>query len=1197
MANKRAQKLNEQLKLIPATEAVDTPALDPVKVPEAPDFGKRFQKRPTLSNAELQKAFNSLVRIYIGHNPYSSSEGGTPELEVKFGTKGIKPITKIDYDNVIKKLSNVGFYTNASTGEYLLRMQNHTINSASGRFKKSHFRIELTGLQEIKTYCNTNRIEEVASKIKINFKQDVQVSGENTQDAIVMNNYFQSVDFDDFNFRLSYKKEKYISKNNNIGLDILNTWDNSKKEFRYINRVTFSHPKYPVLVDLSIVKSSAYEGPNGVKLATSFQDSGVMNNPEHYEIEIEVDNTRLGDPKYLEKGGDLLLQTDIRKVIKYVLCGLQETSYPISYSEQQQVLNQYALLLFKEPLERRITYRDFIGPQPQTLQMKNIIPENKNSNDPNIRTGYVVTEKADGERRLLFISANGKMYLITSSMKVMFTGAYTEQATLKNSLLDGELIMHNKYHDYINLYAAFDIYYVNGQDVRAQYFMTSHEGEEVSKSRFYLLNACIDNLNAKSVMDQDISSPIKTICKNFYPKKHTDSIFSACQTLLTNINEGIYEYNTDGLIFTPIRLGVGSYEAGTAGKLERTTWEVAFKWKPPMYNTIDFMVTTKKNDAGQDVVTSIFEEGMQVNRASPVKRYKTLILECGIDEKRDVYINPCQNIIDDIIPSYLGDAKSTYKHTQFFPTAPFDEEAGICNIEITTDMHGNDQMFTSEGDVFYNNTIVEFSYDLSDPHKPKTWRWTPLRVRYDKTGELRNGFKNYGNDYYTANSNWSSIHNPITEDMLMYGVNIPDIVYNDDVYYNDTSKRASTTRGLRDFHNLFVKKVLIGSVAKEGDTLIDFACGKGGDIPKWIYSGISFAFGVDVFKDNLENPINGACARYLNYRKQFKQMPSALFVHGDSSKNIRNASAIMNEKGAEITRAVFGQGVKSADKLGKGVAKQFGKGADGFNISSCQFAIHYFFETPVTFYNFIRNVSECTKIGGYFIGTCYDGYTVFKRLKQTKYGESVVIQSPGANGAKVWEIVKEYTNATFETDESSLGMQISVFQESIGQFIPEYLVNFKFLVQTMEDYGFKVVSKNELKNKNMNLRDGTGMFSDLFAQMEDESKNQPEKANEYSSALQMLPYEKTISFLNRYFIFKKYNNVDAEKLTNTLLRKHAQEYVNVLEEPVKPVEKSKPVAPEVIEAVEVVEEKPKPKPRAKKIATKLRIVGEDAEPL
>ena len=99
----------------------------------------------------------------------------------------------------------------------------------------------------------------------------------------------------------------------------------------------------------------------------------------------------------------------------------------------------------------------------------------------------------------------------------------------------------------------------------------------------------------------------------------------------------------------------------------------------------------------------------------------------------------------------------------------------------------------------------------------------------------------------------------------------------------------------------------------------------------------------------------------------------------------------------------------------------------------------------------------------------------------------------------------------------------------------------------------------------------------------------------------MLPYEKTISFLNRYFIFKKYNNVDAEKLTNTLLRKHAQEYVNVLEEPVKPVEKSKPVAPEVIEAVEVVEEKPsekpKPKPRAKKIATKLRIVGEDAEPL
>jgi ubiquinone/menaquinone biosynthesis C-methylase UbiE len=101
--------------------------------------------------------------------------------------------------------------------------------------------------------------------------------------------------------------------------------------------------------------------------------------------------------------------------------------------------------------------------------------------------------------------------------------------------------------------------------------------------------------------------------------------------------------------------------------------------------------------------------------------------------------------------------------------------------------------------------------------------------------------------------------------------------------------------GLRDFHNLFVKKILIRNVSRNGNTLIDFACGQGGDLPKWIAANLSFVFGIDISKNNIENRISGACARYLSFRKDFKNMPYALFVVGNSALNVRSGKAMSTD--------------------------------------------------------------------------------------------------------------------------------------------------------------------------------------------------------------------------------------------------------------------------------------------------------------
>jgi len=98
---------------------------------------------------------------------------------------------------------------------------------------------------------------------------------------------------------------------------------------------------------------------------------------------------------------------------------------------------------------------------------------------------------------------------------------------------------------------------------------------------------------------------------------------------------------------------------------------------------------------------------------------------------------------------------------------------------------------------------------------------------------------------------------------------------------------------------------------------------------------------------------------------------------------------------------------------------------------------------------------------------------------------------------------------------------------------PEFLVNYDYLERVMENYGFKLITRDEAQS--LGLPEATGMFSDLYQQMLEEVKRNRFKANDYGFALDMTSYEKKISFLNRYFVYKKIHHVNAEKLAIELL--------------------------------------------------------------
>lgn len=1127
-----------------------------------------------------------MIENYLASGVMRRNDRKVNEIEIRFGSnnKKYKPISKIDYDNVVQTLYTFGFTTNNPNGMHSLRINNEYTNK-SGVQIMSNVRAEIVGIDLIQEYCNSNSIQKIldmnsSTLDKIQFTQK-------TKPTLPDNTTILPVDFKDFNLRISYQLEQSFTARSPMIGDIVRNWTNSLKTFRHLNRVRFSHPELPIFADISIIRKSITKNEVPIKKYT-IQEAGVFENVETYEIEMELDNRRIGvGSAYntVEKITDV-----IRKSIRIILTGLQGTNYPIAYSEMDKVVLQYMKVLHGEDYQpRKILSKDFIGPSSLTLQIQNIMSPNEHSNVPNIRKNYTVTDKADGDRKLLYINEIGKIYLIDTNMNVLFTGTETKNKDLFNSLLDGEHIKHNKKGEFINLYAAFDIYYINKKSVREYAFVNSMESDEpqleggvyksdvktleegkaeedenqkkekdkddkpsktnerkIPKYRLNLLKQFIDLIQPASIISSNSEKDNNTIacnfyikCKNFKISNKNKIIFQCCSEIMSDIYDGTYLYNTDGLIFTPANTAVANNIIGKAGPLKKITWKESFKWKPAKFNTIDFLVSIKKDKSGKDEVHNIFQNGINLQGQS-MSQYKTLILMCGYNKKDHGYLNPFQDLITKNFASDSNlDDETKYKPVKFQPTDPYDPNACYANIMVKEDGNKELLMFSEEGEYIEDHMIVEFSYDIT---KPDGFKWMPLRVRYDKTAELRSNSNsgNYGNAYHVANDNWKSIHNPITADMITSEKNIPEYMEemkdindekteaNEDMYYNRTGNE-NKTKALRDFHNLFVKRKLIMGVSNRSDTLIDYAVGKAGDLPKWISSNLSFVFGIDISKDNIYNGKDGACVRYLDVRKTNKNMPYAIFLNGNSSLNIRNGQSFTTEKDKQIAKALFGNGPKDQTILGKGVYDEYGVATAGFNISSCQFALHYFLSSSKSFHHFLRNLSECTKLNGYFIGTCYDGSSIFKLLKNKNQGESMIIMS---GTQKIFELIKQYSQTGFPDDENSIGYKIDVYQETINKTFTEFLVNFNYLQQVMEDYGFVLISKEDAQN--LGLPNSTGLFEEMYHYMETEIKQNPKRKADYKTANLMTVEERQISFLNRYFIFRKVRNVDAEKISKII---------------------------------------------------------------
>jgi hypothetical protein len=111
----------------------------------------------------------------------------------------------------------------------------------------------------------------------------------------------------------------------------------------------------------------------------------------------------------------------------------------------------------------------------------------------------------------------------------------------------------------------------------------------------------------------------------------------------------------------------------------------------------------------------------------------------------------------------------------------------------------------------------------------------------------------------------------------------------------------------------------------------------------------------------------------------------------------------------------------------------------------------------------------------------------------------------------------------------------------------------------------------------MGLPSGSALFSELFINMLDEIKRNKFKATMFGDAPNMSGAEKKISFLNRYFVYKKVREVNIDKLQLEL-----GEYQEVV------VEREKDATKRAV--VVAKEEQIKLRPKVRKLDKKIELI-------
>jgi len=279
------------------------------------------------------------------------------ELETTFGPGGI--VDSTTFLQIAQRLRTKGFESIPQDD----RLSIITPNS---------IRISIQGIGVLQQYC-----------------EDDILQGTNFT-AMIKDRAFpdSNVDLKEYDIRFKIRREEELSQKDPRVVELVDNWKNQKKAFRLIRRWTFQGKG--IRIDMSMVRQTRnIPGRGEYEWVKEFKENNFLQEIPRYEVEVEL----LHDTEYTETPEMALksLITGIGEVQR----AIQKNTLLISKSVANSVRSEYTA----------IGTDRFRGVNPITLEVKNM--DEINESVPNIRSGFNVTDKADGLRTMGFVNKNG----------------------------------------------------------------------------------------------------------------------------------------------------------------------------------------------------------------------------------------------------------------------------------------------------------------------------------------------------------------------------------------------------------------------------------------------------------------------------------------------------------------------------------------------------------------------------------------------------------------------------------------------------------------------------------------------------------------------------------------------------------------------------------------------------------------------
>jgi len=903
--------------------------------------------------------------------------------------------------------------------------------------------------------------------------------------------YDSTYNLDDYDIRVRLAKEQKVEKKELAELIKLDNVSKIAINFRMKSRVSIileSNSEVELALDITAVKQS-------------HNINKIQYTPYNYELEIDFNKKKSLSAKkekeYMEK---ILYYIDYTKKV------IEQSNVIISNSEKDDVMKLYKKLLYSD---ENVNTKSLYGPSVKSLEVVHMVDDLPNK--------YSVTDKADGDR-CLGIIMNNKLYFIFTNLEIKYSGIEIDKkhGSYNNTIIDGEYILNSQFNKYI--YAAFDILYYKGENIQ----LNSKLDERYEKLNDVIAKCFGFDFSTKKYSDKfdmkkissyyknQLSEYLKYLMSNL-SKSKTDTficykyfifVLGGSDSEIFNYSDIIWNtytkleannvpYILDGLIYTPLDQ--------IYTKSLKETKRRNYKWKPANKNSIDFFVRFEK-DPQTGKLLNVYDDASGDNIEGMT--YKILNLHVG-------------KIINNIEVPVL------FRKFE--------------NLHIAKLGSVNGMVRDIEGDIIQDNTVVEFYYN-DDASIPPDFRWVPIRTRHDKTESIIKYKKKYGNNSDIANAIWNSMQENITiDDISKLGdedlyenemleikkridATVVAISKQTDVYYQKTTDFA---KPLRNFNN-YIKSNMIFTYCSPKKvenkhkklSILDYGCGRGGDIQKFFHAKIGNYVGFDPDSHGIHSSTNGALSRYNNFRRKMPNFPNMDFLIGDGTAELNleaqeKAVGKMSDSNKHLIESIFGSN-------GNNLSNR------KFDVINCQLMIHFLLKNDTTWNNFCTNVNNFLEDDGYILITCFDGKMIHDLFnKNLGRIEEKYSTDEGVN-KKFFEYKSSYDYKTKDIDRTGLSYNafVTIFMED-NSYDTEYLVTENFL-------------KKSLKEKcNMDLVE-TSSFYDIYNQKTkffDEvapkeenisSKNYFMKISEFYNQEDSVN-KASLEFckLHKYYVFKK----------------------------------------------------------------------------